>query len=57
MTQEEIQAIKERLEKSISTLEEQTTALKQDLKTISEFLNKTTPDDDLSKKISERKII
>ncbi|MBT31351.1 MAG: hypothetical protein CMO01_16980 [Thalassobius sp.] len=52
MTQEEIQAIKERLEKSISTLEEQTTALKQDLKTISEFLNKTTPDDDLSKKIN-----
>ena len=53
MTQEEIKAIKERLEKSIITLEEQTAVLKKDLETITHFLNNEPElDDELSAKLS-----
>jgi DNA repair exonuclease SbcCD ATPase subunit len=55
MTPKEIAAIKKRLEQSITSLEEQTITLKNDLKALNDFLEKKddlTPD--ISQKISEQ---
>ena len=55
MTPEEIAAIKKRLEQSISTLEEQTQVLKNDLKTLNTFLEKQENlDPVISEKINEQ---
>ncbi len=51
MTQEEVEAIKKRLEQSINSLESQTTALKNDLKAINEFLEKK---ENLKPKVAEK---